>query len=72
MGLVIEDHQIAGNIATAFDTTIPMNSYEVHLSESGQLYWTGASERFDSEPGATLGRRLTMAIASRLPIEWLL
>jgi len=72
MGLVIEDHRMAGEIASAFDTRIPSNSYEVQLSDSGHLFWTSANERYDLEPGATLRRRLTMAIASRLPIEWLL
>jgi len=72
MGLVIEDRGMAEEIGSTFDTTIPANSYEVHLSDNGHLYWTSATGRYDSEPGATFSRRLTMAIASRLPIEWLL
>jgi len=72
MGFVIEDPRMAQQIGSTFDTTIPENAYEVHLSDRGTLYWTNENDRYDREPGATLSRRLAISIASRLPIEWLL
>lgn len=72
MGFVIEDPHMAQRIASTFDTTVPVNAYEVHLSDRGTLYWTTEHHRHDREPGTNLRLRLTTAIASRLPIEWLL
>ena len=72
MGFVIEDMRMAQLIRSAFDTTITASSYEVHLSRDGKLDWSDANQRRDREPGATFARRLTIAIASHLPIEWLL
>ena len=72
MGFVIEDPHTAQRIGSAFDTTIPAHAYEVQLSGNGSLCWTFAGERYDREPGGNLRRRLAIAIASHLPIEWLL
>jgi len=72
MGFVIEDPRMAQQIASTFDTTIPASAYEVHLSDRSNLYWTNEHHRYDREPGVNLRRRVATAIASRLPIEWLL
>ena len=72
MGLVIEAPQLAQQIGSAFDATIPANAYEVHLSARGALCWTVGDARYHREPGATVRRRLAVLVASRLPIEWLL
>ena len=76
MGFVIDSPHLARQMDTTFKSTVPENAYEVRLSEKGKLFWIerndGQEIRHDEEPGSTLLRRATVAIASRLPIEWLL
>jgi len=76
MGLLIESSALARQLGNAFDTRIPLESYEVRLLEQGGVEWierTSAGEiRLDTEPGAGLLKRLWIRILSILPIEWLL
>ena len=76
LGFVIDSPAMARNIQRAFHDGIPAAAYEVHLSQSGDLYWTelrdGELIRYDSEPGTGLWRRIVVALLSALPIEWLL
>ena len=72
MGFVIDSPPLAQEIGHAFDTTVPINAYEVHVAQSGKMYWSNGGSRYDSEPGTSIWRRGVVRIASRLPIEWLL
>jgi putative cardiolipin synthase len=63
-------------LAALFDNVIPAMAYEVHLSGSGELYWTeqvdGRLVRPDTEPRTSVLQRAAVAFMSVLPIEWLL
>ncbi|GAB6057307.1 phospholipase D family protein [Desulfonatronum parangueonense] len=76
LGFVIDSPSLAEKIATAFETVIPANAYEVRLDEAGQLYWLELDEgrliHHDIEPGTTPLQRVAIRILARLPIEWLL
>jgi putative cardiolipin synthase len=76
MGFVIDSAPLARQMETTFETAVPQGAYEVRLSDSGKMYWIerndGEEIRHDKEPGSTLWRRAIVAVASRLPIEWLL
>jgi len=72
MGFVIDSPALAQQIGHGFDTTIPLNAYQVHAAANGTLYWTNGGERYGTEPGTTVWRRASVRIASQLPIEWLL
>ena len=76
MGFVIESPNLALQIESAFDKEIARHSYEVRLSETGDLYWleqSGANViRHDSEPETSFIKRTIVWFLSLLPIEWLL
>jgi cardiolipin synthase C len=77
MGVVIESVKLAQVIDDLFRDRIPIDSYEVRLSEGrGGLLWIerreGRSIRHEREPGARLWQRLWVRFLSVLPIEWLL
>jgi putative cardiolipin synthase len=76
MGFVIDSPVLAEGIATAFDSRIPANAYQVHLSDTGKLYWTehrdGKLVRHDTEPGTSFWKRAGVWFMSLLPIDWLL
>jgi len=77
MGLVIDSAVLARGLAESFDTDIPLVAYEVRLTPDGSsLQWVergAAGEKvFDTEPKASLMRRLGVGLMSVLPIEWLL
>lgn len=77
MGVVIESPRLAGLLVTAFDTTIPRESYEVSLAAGGHgLEWVdrdAAPEKiYTVEPESGALRRLWIDFLSILPIEWLL
>ncbi|HEY8133197.1 MAG TPA: phospholipase D family protein, partial [Thermoanaerobaculia bacterium] len=67
---------LARRIKEVFDQRIPLNAYEVRLSDKGDLYWIekrdGVTQRRDAEPGTTFWRSAWVSLLSRLPIEWLL
>lgn len=78
LGFIIDSPAIAASVDQAFEQGIPAAAYEVRLDgPSGRLSWIerregGEAILHDSEPGATLGRRLWIGLLSVLPIEWLL
>jgi len=76
LGFVIDSPVLAQRIEAAFHDSIPANSYQVHLSNTGQLYWTehrdGRVLRYDREPGTRWWLRSGVWFLSLLPIEWLL
>jgi putative cardiolipin synthase len=76
MGFVIESPALAQNIEAALSLRMPVAAYEVHLSDTGKLYWTerrnGALVRHDTEPGTTFWQRAGVWFLSVLPIDSLL
>ena len=77
MGLVIDSPALAGQLGQAMRTTIPQRAYQVLLNPDGSLYWiarnaNGTTTRYDTEPGASMWKRMGVAILSVLPIDWLL
>jgi putative cardiolipin synthase len=76
LGFVIDSPVLAQTIERAFNDSIPANSYEVRLSDSGSLYWIerrGAEEiRYDRSPNTSWWLRAAVWLLSLLPIEWLL
>lgn len=76
LGFVIESPAMAHQIADLFDQGIPENSYEVRLSDTGDLYWIerrGDKQiRYDTEPETGFFKRGFVRFLSVLPIEWLL
>lgn len=73
LGVVIEAPLIAERITDSFDSFVPERAWRVGLTQAGKLIWTRPDEppRTD-EPGTTFGSRLILAVAQRLPIEWML
>jgi putative cardiolipin synthase len=63
-------------IDDVFRDQIPLDSYEVRLSDGGGLSWTERREgrviRHEREPGTKLWQRAWVRFLSVLPIEWLL
>ncbi len=76
LGFVIDSPALAQEIENAFDSRISANTYEVRLSDDGQLYWIeqrqGEVVRYDTEPGTNFWQRAGLRFVSVLPIEWLL
>jgi putative cardiolipin synthase len=77
MGIVVDSAALAGELAAAFDTTIPRAAWEVRLASDGQgLEWverTASGERrYASEPATSWIKRSGVQFLSVLPIEWLL
>ncbi|MFL6673251.1 MAG: phospholipase D family protein [Massilia sp.] len=76
MGFIIDSPALAQRIGVAFDSRIPVDAYEVHLSDTGQLYWVERRGpevlRHDVEPGTSFWQRAGVRFLSLLPIEWLL
>lgn len=76
MGISIDSPLLARRISAIFDSSVRANSYQVQLSESGELYWieqhNGMQIRHDTEPGTGFWQRLGIRFMSLLPIEWLL
>jgi len=76
MGFLLESPALAEQMDALFQSRIPMDAYEVRLSEEGRLGWVerrGAeSLGYDTEPGTSLWKRAWVWFLSALPIEWLL
>lgn len=73
LGLVLEAPGLAAAITDAFESFVPERAWQVGLGPEGGLRWRRAGEEERrAEPGATLGARVALAIAQRLPIEWML
>lgn len=76
LGFVIDSPAMAMQINTAFNDKVLAIAYEVKLTDDGDLYWIerkdGDQTRYDTEPHASLWRRIAVKIFSVLPIDWLL
>jgi len=77
MGFIIESPTLARRISHAFLHAIPDDTYQLGLSDSGQLYWTkrlkeGQQRKYDVSPGTTFLQRAGVWFISLLPIDWLL
>jgi putative cardiolipin synthase len=76
MGILIDSPALAQRIASRFETGIPERSYEVRLSDEGELYWIERRGhervRHDIEPGTSFWQRAAVRFMSLLPIDWLL
>jgi len=76
LGFVIDSPALAQRIEAAFHDSIPANSYEVRLSNTGKLYWIerrgDGLVRHNTEPGTSWWLRAAVWFLSLLPIEWLL
>ena len=76
MGILIDSPALAQRIASRFETGIPERSYEVRLTDEGELYWIERRGqepvRHDVEPGTSFWQRAGVRFISLLPIDWLL
>jgi putative cardiolipin synthase len=76
LAFVIESPALAAALADQVTGPLADRSYKVRLGPGGSLEWVDRSEGneivHDHEPGASLWRRLCVAVLSLLPIEWLL
>lgn len=80
MGFLIESPVLAQGMRMAFDTTVPVLSYEVRRDPEGHLQWLEHRRSLDDampvayphEPGATLWKRMAVWVVEKLPVEWLL
>jgi putative cardiolipin synthase len=73
MGVIFNDPRLVAQMRTIFQAqTAPECSYQVAL-EGSRLVWNDAKDavpqQLRSEPGASLGRRLTALAIGLLPIE---
>jgi putative cardiolipin synthase len=75
LGLVIDCPEAAQAVAANFERIATAHAWRLQLgpSPARRLLWTRpGAEPLRHEPGATLGSRLVLGIAQRLPIEWML
>jgi cardiolipin synthase C len=77
MGFVIDSPALAQRMAKVFDDDVPVNAWEVRLSQSGDAEWVErkagtAARRHRTEPGTGWWQRLGVALLSFLPIDPLL
>ena len=76
MGFLIESPALAEQMDVVFRSRIPMDAYDVRLSENGRIWWEERRGtelfRHDEEPGTNLWRRAWVWFLSTLPIEWIL
>lgn len=76
IGFVIDSPSLAQKIEVRFNNRVPVEAYEVRLSDTGDLYWIERRGekvvRHDSEPGTSYWQRTGIWFLSLLPIEWLL
>ncbi len=76
LGFIINSPELAAAVEQVFSSQVPARSYEVKLSDTGQLYWqeehNGGVVIHTSEPGTSITTRAVMYFLSVLPIEWLL
>lgn len=73
LGLVLDAPELAGAISRSFDDFVPERAWQVRLADDGGLQWSRPFEAPRStEPGTGPGSRILLAIAQRLPIEWML
>ncbi len=69
-GIVAESPVLACQLEEIFARqSSGARAWKVTLEDQGSLHWSDGEESWDSEPEATLGRRLQAWIASVLPVE---
>ncbi|MDF1621664.1 phospholipase D-like domain-containing protein [Pseudothioclava nitratireducens] len=73
-GLVVSSPELAAEISDAFEHYIPERAWEVKLAPlGGRLMWHRPGQpALRHEPNASIGSRVILGIAQRLPIEWML
>lgn len=75
-GIIIESAAMAERIDSMFDHELPVRTYEARLNRFYKLYWLDKSQipaqKLYKEPGAGIGRRLTVWLTARLPVDHLL
>lgn len=73
LGFVIDSPAMALEIRAAFDRAIPASSYDVRLTQAGDLYWLERRGeqvvRSDIEPGTDFWQRTGVWLLSVLPVE---
>ncbi|MGD2171176.1 MAG: phospholipase D family protein [Gammaproteobacteria bacterium] len=73
IGLVIEQHELASQMAENFDRDIEKIAFRVELKSDGELFWHGYEDgkavTFDVEPHTSFWRRLGVGLLRLLPIE---
>jgi putative cardiolipin synthase len=76
MGLIMHSPPLAHQIAAFFDSTVSSLAYQVRLDRDSHLEWLQSTPQgpkvYDSEPGASTGRRMEVWFLSILPIDGLL
>lgn len=76
LGFLIDSPELSREITQTFMDQVPQTSYQVHLDDNDELYWTrydnGETVYFHTEPEASLWRRIWVGILSAFPIEWML
>ncbi len=76
LGFIIDSTTLAQRVEDLFENDIPANSYQVHLADSGSLFWTeqrnNATVRHETEPETGFILRVGVWLLSFLPIESLL
>jgi putative cardiolipin synthase len=77
IGVLFESPELAGAMVDAIDAVLAQQAYRVLLVDAGtpdaRLEWVssedGGTQRFDSDPAASLWRRFSVWFLSLLPIE---
>ncbi|TFI49866.1 phospholipase D family protein, partial [Diaphorobacter sp. DS2] len=76
LGFLIDSPALAQQVAQAFATTVPEQSYRVKLAGDGALQWHGGlgdpPPVYATEPHTTWWSRTMVRVLMCLPIEWLL
>jgi hypothetical protein len=70
------DPQLARRLNAFFEARVPKHAYRVRLDGDDRLQWIEATPRGSTthgiEPHTSASERATIALLSRLPIDWLL
>lgn len=76
LGIVIDSPNLAVELATLFETRLPLEAYQVRLDAHGALEWVEQNDNgplvHTSEPGVGFFKHLWVGFLSILPIEGLL
>lgn len=76
LSFVIESPALAQAVDEAYSRNVPRIAWQVTLTPSGDLQWTGsdgdATTRYEQEPEAGFWQRAGASAISVLPIDWLL
>ncbi len=70
MGVYVHSPGLAAELVAVMERDMaPENAWQVHLDEDGDLYWTNAQERVDSQPARHFGQRILDMIFRLFPKE---